>query len=172
MLYHQLPYHPQRIAAHTAWSFELTAPVTLPDPPPNTVAEAARLQNAAAEGKPETWAVHALLTRDLTSATARPGDPVQALVVEPVYDKDKQLVVPQGSTLVGKVTAAKAARSFGRNGKLRFTFQQVQFPRGIQPAGRGIAGRSRHGEDAEPVNWMPKAPSAPATRPARSLPCC
>ena len=26
LLYHQLPYHPERIAAHTAWSFELTAP--------------------------------------------------------------------------------------------------------------------------------------------------
>ena len=56
---------------------------------------------------------------------------MQALVVEPVYDKDKQLVVPQGSTLVGKVTSAQAARSFGRNGKLRFTFQQVKFPEGF-----------------------------------------
>jgi hypothetical protein len=75
--------------------------------------------------------VHATLSRDLTSATAKPGDAVEALVVEPVYDRDKQLVVPQGSTLVGKVSAAKAARFFGRNGKLRFTFQQVRFPEGF-----------------------------------------
>ena len=55
---------------------------------------------------------------------------MEALVVEPVYDRDRQLVVPQGSKLVGKVSVAKAAKSFGRNGKLRFTFQQVQFPEG------------------------------------------
>jgi len=127
MLYHQLPYHPERIAAHTAWSFELAAPLdlpemaaTTPDPP-----------LPAKPGKPETWAVHALLAADLTSARAKAGDLVQALVVEPVYDKDQQLVVPQGSTLIGKVSAAQAARSLGRNGKLRFTFHQVRFPEGF-----------------------------------------
>lgn len=127
MLYHQLPYHPERIEAKTAWSFELTKPLDLPenvavqpDPPPA----------AASAGKTEVWSVNATLSRDLTSATAKPGDPVEALVVEPVYDKDRQLVVPQGSKLVGKVSIAQPARTFGRNGKLRFTFQQVQFPEG------------------------------------------
>lgn len=128
LVYHQLPYHPERIEAHTAWSFELTAPVDLPvtfaDDNPSA-------QPPLSPGKLETWSVHALLTNELTSARARPGDPVEALVVEPVYDKDKNLVVPQGATLTGKVTASQAARSFGRNGKLRFTFQQVQFPQGF-----------------------------------------
>jgi len=127
MLYHQLPYHPQRIEANTAWSFELSAPLqlpetiaSLPDPPPV----------APTNGRPEIWSVNATLTRDLTSATAKPGDAVEALVVEPVYDHDKQLVVPQGAKLIGKVSIAAPAKSFGRNGKLRFTFQQVQFPQG------------------------------------------
>ncbi len=129
LLYHQLPYHPERIDAHTAWSFELTTPLELP------VAVAAATPDPAPSapvpGKSEVWAVNATLSRDLTSAAAKPGDPVEALVVEPVYDHDKQLVVPQGSTLIGKVSAAKAAKSFGRNGKLRFTFQQVRFPEGF-----------------------------------------
>jgi hypothetical protein len=127
MLYHQLPYHPQRIAAKTAWSFELTAPLqlpettaSLPDPTPAT----------PANGRPEVWSVNATLSRDLTSATAKPGDVVEALVVEPVYDRTSQLVVPQGSKLIGKVSIAIPAKSFARNGKLRFTFQQVQFPEG------------------------------------------
>jgi hypothetical protein len=131
ILYHQLPYHPERIPAHTSWTFELASPLDLPpqdlaaDPPPP----------AAPAGPLEIWSVHALLTAEVTSATAKAGDPVQALVVEPVYDKDRQLVVPQGSTLVGKVTTAKSARSLGRNGKLRFTFQQIRFPAGSgQPA--------------------------------------
>jgi hypothetical protein len=134
MLYQQLPYHPEEIAAHTTWTFELTAPLTLPA---SSAPVADPTTASHTPGKPEIWTVNALLTRELTSARAHPGDPVEALVVQPVYDRDKQLVVPQGSTLVGRVTAAKAARSFGRNGKLRFTFQQVRFPHGFGTAVEG-----------------------------------
>lgn len=146
-LYHQLPYHPERIAAHTAWTFELTAPLALPDAPATTPLQAAPPQ----PGKPETWAVHALLKANLTSASAKSGDTVEALVVEPVFDRDRQLVVPQGSVLVGKVTAAKPARSLGRSGKLRFTFQQVRFPesglpnRPVQGALAGATAESEQG---------------------------
>jgi hypothetical protein len=138
LLYHQLPYHPERIEAHTAWSFELKSPLNVPAP---IVAATPAPKPVTQSGKPEIWDVHAVLTRDLSSASARPGDPVQALVVEPVYDKDRKLVVPQGATLAGKVTSASAARSFGRNGKLRFTFQQVQFPEGFdRPVEGSLAG--------------------------------
>ncbi len=135
LLYHQLPYHPERIEAHTLWSFELTAPLQLPE------TSAAEFPPASAAtpipGKPETWSINAALTAGLSSATAKPGDAVQALVVEPVFDKEKQLVVPQGSVLVGKVSTVKAARSLGRNGKLRFIFQQVRFPQGADQAVQG-----------------------------------
>jgi len=139
LLYHQLPYHPQRIDTHTAWSFELTAPVELPTTP--TVASGPPAAAAPTSGNSEIWSVNATLSRGLTSATAKPGDPVEAQVVEPVYDHDKQLVVPQGSRLVGKVSIATAAKSFGRNGKLRFTFQQVRFPEGYnRPVEGALAG--------------------------------
>ena len=145
MLYHQLPYHPERIPAHTSWTFELAAPLTLPD----KAAEGANPQPAPRPaGTPETWSVHAILSAGLSSATAKPGDPVRALVVEPVLDKDKQLVVPQGSVLVGHITTAKAARTLGRNGKLRFTFQQVQFPEGAgatRPVEGALAGATTQG---------------------------
>lgn len=137
VLYHQLPYHPQSIAAHTAWTFELKAPLQVSPAPPAAAEQAAAPQ---APGQPELWSVHALLTGAVTSAHAHPGDPVKALVVEPVYDRNKQLVVPQGAVLVGKVTTAKAARSFGRNGKLRFTFQQVRFPEGYGKPVEGSLG--------------------------------
>lgn len=138
MLYHQLPYHPEGIAAHTAWSFELTAPLAVPETPATSTHTAPTVLPAS---KPEMWTVNALLTSGLSSARAHTGDPVEALVVEPVYDRNRQLVVPQGSTLVGRVTAVKAARSFGRNGKLRFTFQQVHFPQGFgAPVQGSLAG--------------------------------
>jgi hypothetical protein len=135
MLYHQLPYHPERIEAKTTWSTDLAAPLPVPD---STFSIPPVIQFApVVAGKPETWSVNALLTADLTSASAKPGDPVQALVVEPVLDKSRLVVVPQGSVLVGRVTAAKAARPLGRNGKLRFTFQEVRFPEGSNRAVQG-----------------------------------
>ncbi len=133
LVYHQLPYHPERIPAHTAWTFELAAPLTLPDPPQSAGPSPAP---SIVPGRPDVWSVHALLTAELTSASAKPGDPVQALVIEPVFDKDRQLVIPQGSVLVGRVTTARSARSLGRNGKLRFNFQQIRFPQGAgSPSG-------------------------------------
>jgi hypothetical protein len=142
LLYHQLPYHPERIEAHTAWSFELQQSLQLPGGPDHPqLAASAMAGNAGSAGNPEMWSVHALLTHDLSSASAKSGDPVQALVVEPVYDKDKLLIVPQGSILIGKVTSARAARSLGRNGLLRFTFQQIEFQEGYnRPVEGSLAG--------------------------------
>lgn len=128
LLYHQLPYHPERIGSDTVWSFDLAAPLVLPTtaapaPPPD-------LPASVQPGKQEIWSVEALLNSGVTSATAKEGDPVEAVVVAPVLDGDRKLVIPQNSVLVGRVTAATAARSLGRNGKLRFIFQQVRFPSG------------------------------------------
>jgi hypothetical protein len=139
LLYHQLPYHPERIPAHTAWTFELAAPLPLPE---SALAADPLPAPTVIPGKPEIWSVRALLTSEVTSAKAKRGDPIQAVVVEPVYDKERQLVVPQGSMLLGKVTTAKHARSLGRNGKLRFNFQQIRFPEGAgtQAPSRDVEG--------------------------------
>lgn len=135
LLYRQLPYHPERVEAKTTWSTNLIEPLPLLD---SAFTGSLSVQSqSTATGKPETWTVNALLSANLTSASAKPGDPVRALVVEPVYDKGRKLAVPQGSILVGRVTMAKAARRWGRNGKLRFTFQEVQFPEGSDRAVQG-----------------------------------
>ncbi len=53
--------------------------------------------------------------------------------------------------LMGRVTTAKAARALGRNGKLRFTFQQVRFPAGTgvpspdKPVEGALAGATTQG---------------------------
>jgi len=138
MLYRELPYHPERIAAHTAWSFELAAPLDVPSALVSVLQPAPRVPP---KGAPEIWSVNASLTAEVTSARACPGDSVDAWVVEPVYDMNQNLVVPQGAMLIGKVTMARAARSFGRNGKLRFSFQQVRFPLGfVKPVEGAVAG--------------------------------
>ena len=131
ILYHQLPYHPERIPDGAAWTFELTEPTALPAIPP---IEPTLPKTPA---RTENWQVNAILKAEVSSKSARSGDPVEALVVEPVFDSNRELVIPQGSTLLGKVSASKAARSLGRNGRLRFNFQQVRFPAGQSRAVQG-----------------------------------
>ena len=132
LLYHQLPYHPERIVAHTAWTFELAQPLTLPDTSNGTLqAQSSQNPPPSPPTGPEVWSVNALLKNPMSSATSKIGEPVTALVVEPVYDRQHALVVPQGSLLIGRVSIREARRSlWGENGKLRFSFQQIQFPQG------------------------------------------
>jgi hypothetical protein len=66
----------------------------------------------------------------LTSATAKSSQPIKAIVAEPVYNPDHTIAVPQGATIIGAITQAKPARSFGRAGTLGFDFKQIVLPDG------------------------------------------
>jgi hypothetical protein len=72
--------------------------------------------------------VHARLLTALDSATAKKGETVEAVVVAPLFSANQKLVLPEGTRLVGTVTAAKKARSFHRPGQLRFAFQKIELP--------------------------------------------
>jgi hypothetical protein len=62
-------------------------------------------------------------------------------VSEPVFNAEHAVVVPQGSVIVGEITQTKPARSFGRQGKLRFRFRQLKLPTGFtQPVEGTLAG--------------------------------
>ncbi len=124
LFYNQLPYHPQRIWQGTEFIADLTDPakVDMPEEP-----ETPRVENAALVGSlPPDASVKARLVTALDSDTAKQGDPVTAVVTQPVFDAKQQLVLPEGTELEGTVQRTKASRSFGRNGTLRFTFRNVQ----------------------------------------------
>ena len=127
LLYGQLPYHPQRIWAGTQFVAELTAPVTLELPPLPPVGES---DSASLSGK----VVDARLAESLDSKTAKKGQLVTALVTTPLFDKDHKLILPEGAELDGLVSTSKPARSFGRNGQLRFAIRGVKNP--IQAVGQ------------------------------------
>jgi hypothetical protein len=148
-IYTQLPYHPQRIDAGTTWTVELTRPLNLSvsDRAPmgsNRPAVAAKEKPDAGAGSAQQdrgWQLHAYLLRTISSAQAKPGDTFQASVADPVFNSDHALVVPQGSLMIGEITQAKAARSFGRQGKLRFRFRELRLPGGFtQPVDGTLAG--------------------------------
>ncbi|MGC2658867.1 MAG: hypothetical protein WA324_12995, partial [Bryobacteraceae bacterium] len=147
-IYTQLPYHPQRIEAGTTWTVELTRPLNLSvsEHPPLGSDGAVVPGNGkeAAAGPAEQdkgWHLHAYLLRTISSAKAKPGDTFQAFVADPVFNSDHALVVPEGSLMIGEITQAKAARSFGRQGKLRFRFRELKLPGGFtQPVEGTLAG--------------------------------
>jgi len=128
LVYHQLPYHPERIEDGTAWTIETVEPVTVPvqlSQPPAATASATTTD----AGRP-TWMIDAYLRDQLSSASAKPGQPVQAIVSEPVYNRDHTIAIPQGAVLMGAVTQARPARCFARAGALAFDFKQIVLPGG------------------------------------------
>lgn len=147
-LYTQLPYHPQRIQKGTAWTVETTQPVLLPPVSQDQKDRGAVASSAAtptSEHAPDQaqWILNASLLEELSSKTTVKGSPVHAVVMEPIYNRDQTVAVPQGSVLDGAVTQARPARRFGRAGLLRFDFRQLTFPDGhnsqnVQTSLRGI----------------------------------
>lgn len=127
LLYSQLAWHPQSIQKGTAWTVETAAPF---DVPPRPASASAPADKGTKPADPSTWIVRAYLDKKLSSTSSNPGDPVRAIVAEPIYNSDHTIAVPQGSTLVGAVTQAKPARRFGRAGVLRFNFRQIVLPSG------------------------------------------
>ncbi len=149
LLYSQLPYHPQRVVAGTEWTVDTTATLALA-PAPGSVApsqpQAAAVRRPAATlasfetpvplktsvssdpPQPATWTLQTSLQETLTSAKNKVGDPIRAVVVEPVLNPDGSVAVPQGTVLEGEITKAKPARRLGRAGDLRFDFKQMILP--------------------------------------------
>lgn len=165
LLYHQLPYHPERIQQGTMWTCELREPVAVPtaastaNPTEQPPRQAASVFGSPANANLE---VHAYLDEKLSSLSAKVGQTFQATVAEPVRGADHSLIVPQGAVLIGTITRAKPAKSFHRDGKLRFNFHQLQMPGGSQQqivgsvtgveakAGAGLKMDSEGGVESQP----------------------
>jgi hypothetical protein len=129
LLYTQLPYHPQRIEKGTAWTVETAEPISL-SPQTDVVTEPPPLPPAPKDDATTSWIVQAYLDEKLSSATAKSGQEIKATVAEPIYNPDHSLAVPQGATMIGTITRAKPAASFGRAGSLHFDFRQLILPTG------------------------------------------
>lgn len=126
----QMPYHPQYVEEGTQYEMALTTDLQLPAVPSPAQTDAQNLD----EQKPleQLVSVHSRLQSDLNSAEAKPGDPVEAIVTQPVFDAHNELIIPQNSILHGKVLQATASRRWGYNGTLRFSFNEVTLPSGFR----------------------------------------
>lgn len=124
----QLPYHPQYMEPGTTFDADLQQPLDFGTEPvaPDSLSQ-------IGTELPPGSTVHALLVTPLSSATTRKGDPVEAVISQPLFVSD-HLVLPEGSRLQGSVLQARPARRLGRNGQLRIVFHRVVPPNGVQQA--------------------------------------
>jgi hypothetical protein len=100
--------------------------MTLPTQPTQPTSD----QKAPATSTLSAWIIQAYLRDQITSRTAKTGQPVHAIVAEPVYNSDHTVAVPVGAMLIGAVTRTKPARSFARAGSLGFNFSELVLPDG------------------------------------------
>jgi len=122
----QLPVRPQYVDAGTTFDAELLEPL-------NFGTEALSRESLIDIGSPppDGSVVRARLITPLSSATAKSGNTVEAVITQPLVVSNR-LILPEGSLIKGSVLQAHPARRFGRNGQLRILFHQVVPPNGVE----------------------------------------
>jgi hypothetical protein len=122
-LWSKLPYHPQYYRRGTRFDAPLRDSLQF------GVATIRSVDIAAPGSQPRPDSVvRVRLLTALDSASAKPGEPVQAVVAAPLFSPEHKLVLPEGTQLTGMVVLARKARSFHRAGQLRFNFQKMDLP--------------------------------------------
>jgi hypothetical protein len=122
----QLPMHPQYIDAGTSFNANLLQPLDF-----GTEVMKPEALTDIGTPPPTGSVVHARLETGLSSATAKKGDPIEAVITEPLVVSD-HLILPEGSVIKGSVIEVAPARRLGRNGQLRILFHEVAPPNGIE----------------------------------------
>jgi hypothetical protein len=122
----QLPVHPQYLDAGTSFNANLLEPLDF-----GTEAVRPGAMSDIGAPPPTGSVVNARLETELSSATAKTGDPVEAVITEPLVASN-HLILPEGSVIKGSVMQVSPARRLGRNGQLRILFREVAPPNGIE----------------------------------------
>jgi hypothetical protein len=78
-----------------------------------------------------------ILQSQLNSKLNEPGDPISAVLDEPVY-VNGELVLPRGTEFHGRVSEATPAARGQKNGKIGVVFEQIRMPWGEVPVAIAI----------------------------------
>ena len=123
----QLPYHVQYAPAGTRYNAELQQPLEFGSEP-----FSAQTMSHVGSAPPAGSIVHALLITPLNSATTKKEAEVDAVLSQPLFSDNHELILPQGTRLEGSVIQVRPARGFKRNGELRFVFRKMELPEGAE----------------------------------------
>ena len=74
--------------------------------------------------------IRAKMNQTLSSKTAVEGNSFTARVTEPIYSSTGVIVIPEGSTLTGRVDSVTRARKGGNPGAIDVSFTSVRLPNG------------------------------------------
>jgi hypothetical protein len=77
------------------------------------------------------------MNQTISSKSAAVGTSFNATVTEPVYASNGSVVIPVGSTVIGRVDSVKAANKGGKPGEIDVSFIQVRLPNGYKRAING-----------------------------------
>jgi hypothetical protein len=116
-----LPYHPEILSRGVVYDVQLLEPISLGTVTPTSLAPPNSLP------APDSI-LTARLTTTVTSDTSPRGTPIAAVLTQPIFSEQHDLILPEGTVLKGEVTYATTARHMRRNGKLRLLFSSVQPP--------------------------------------------
>jgi hypothetical protein len=140
LLYSKLPYHPQKYRRGTRFDAVLEQPLDFA----GAAVPADSLSQLGTEASNDR-AVEVRFLSAVSSSRAKVGDPVEAVLSEPLFSSASKLILPEGTHLTGTVRQARPARWFHRGGKLRFTFDKLSLPSSV-------------------AQLPPRAPASPAAR--------
>ena len=94
--------------------------------------------------------VRVRLESNLDSKTARVGDTFMSRTVDPVYSSGGVELIPQGSIIEGRITAAQKAQKGGRPGTLDVDFTAIKLPNGRRvPINGSLASFEEDGTTAD-----------------------
>jgi hypothetical protein len=124
-----LPYHPEYIDQGTVFDAALIAPVTVLAP----------VQSDAARPQASDY-LHLHLVTPIDSSTSKAGTQIEAVVSQPYYQADHQLLYPAGTKITGMVEKSSSAGWMKKNGSIVFAFRTVQTPDGTTGAIRSTVG--------------------------------
>jgi hypothetical protein len=114
-----LPYHPEFIDQHTVFDAALLEPVSVVAP---VQSDAVSLQASDC--------LHLHLLTPVNSSTSTTGAQIEAVVSQPYFQADRQLLYPAGTKITGTVQKASSAGWMKKNGSIVFSFRSVQMPDG------------------------------------------
>jgi len=132
----QLPFRRQYLEPGTRFNAVLEEPLEF-GTAARTGEELAALGTPPAEGSVlDGW-----LANEVSSATAKPGTPVEAIITKPLFSPEQKLTIPAHSKVVGEVVKAEPARKLHHNGQLRVVLARIELPEGVvRPVRASLAG--------------------------------
>lgn len=116
-----LPFHAQYLREGTVYEAELLASLDF-----GVGTKVARAP--AGTPAPTDSILAARLVTALSSASTARGTEIRAVLTVPLFSSEQELILPEGTELLGEVTFARPARHFHRHGQLRLLFESARVP--------------------------------------------